>query len=291
VSNELEIWGEAVPREVFSAGELRYLEPLVGRPLPELASVWSEMDRVWDSYGLNNALPLTGQNVARFYSHPVWTMNAFFTAAHPDSIKHRESIARYVSAYGSGRIADYGGGGGELARRISALCPDAEIEIIEPFPSALGKHRVSRLKNVSFSNKLDGKYDLIIAQDVLEHVDDPIAVAQEIYAALEENGVAVFANCFFPFIKCHLPHTFHLRQTFGLIMGLGGLELQGVVQGAEHAQIFRKQLDKNRFPLSVFLAERLSRNAGWILHTAAWLRRQLRNKKNHIQRILRSRSH
>lgn len=279
MQDELNIWGEVVPRDIFLENDLDYLGSLTNLPVPEIEWVWAEMDRAWDALNLNNRLPLQSQDIASFYSHPVWIMNAFYAGADPVSVKHRESIARYVSKCGMRRIADYGGGGGELARRISILCPGLKIEIIEPFPSALGKYRVSHLKNVSFSDKLNGKYDLVLAQDVLEHVENPIGVAEEIYRALGINGVAIFANCFFPVIKCHLPRTFHLRPTFGFIMDLGGLKPRGVVQGAEHAQIFQKQDDRTGFPVSVFIAEKLSRYLGWILNILASLKKKFRNSK------------
>lgn len=279
MQNIINVWGESVPREIFTDSELDYLELFTGTQLPDVTWVWSEMDRVWDSFGLNNRLPFFAQNVAQFYSHPVWIMNAFYTGADPISVKHRNSIAQYISKCEMRRIADYGGGGGELARRISILCPGLEIEIIEPFPSALGKYRVSHLENVSFSDKLNGKYDLVIAQDVLEHVENPIGTAEEIYRALEAGGVAIFANCFFPVIKCHLPKTFHLREIFRFVIGLGGFNYKGEVKGAEHAKIYMKQNDKSGFPVSVFIAEKLSINLGWILNMLASLKKKLRNNK------------
>jgi 2-polyprenyl-6-hydroxyphenyl methylase/3-demethylubiquinone-9 3-methyltransferase len=257
--NELRVWGmESVPREIFSKKELDYLEPLIERQLPSVDWVWAEMDKVWDAVGLDNCAPLKGQNVGLFYSHPVWIMNAFFTGADPVSAKHRHSIAKFASELGVRRIADYGGGGGELARKISELCPSATIDIVEPFPSALGKQRISGLENVRIVGKLTGEYDLIIAQDVLEHVDQPIAVAEEIAGALKVGGTAIFANCFYPVIKCHLPRTFHLRYTFKFVVGLGGLKYKGSVQGALHAQIFQKKDSQRSFGSSVLVAEKLS---------------------------------
>ncbi len=259
--------GGSVPRDIFSKKELDYLVPLVERQLPSVDWVWAEMDKVWDAVGLDNSAPLKGQNVGLFYSHPVWIMNAFFTGADPVSAKHRHSIAKLASELGARRIADYGGGGGELARKISELCPSAIIDIVEPFPSALGKQRISGLENVRFVGKLTGEYDLIIAQDVLEHVDQPIAVAEEIAGALKVGGTAIFANCFYPVIKCHLPRTFHLRYTFKFVIGLGGLKYKGMVQGAEHAQIFQKK--DRKIVGAVLVAEKLSFIGGRLLNFAA----------------------
>jgi hypothetical protein len=86
----------------------------------------------------------------------------------------------------------------------------------------------------------DRQYDAIIAQDVLEHVEDPIRMASDIAGAVREGGKAVFANCFFPVIHSHLPSTFHLRHTFPLVMKALGLRYLGTVDGAAHAQVFER---------------------------------------------------
>jgi SAM-dependent methyltransferase len=256
---EITIWGETVPREIFSMHELEYLEPLTGMELPEVDWIWTEMDKVWENFKLKNNVSLDKQNISQFYSHPVWILNAFFTGADPASVSHREGIAKYIAATNARRIADYGGGGAELARRIGSECPLAEIEIIEPYPSPLGKHRIANMSNVHFTDKLNGKYDLVIAQDVLEHVEKPIRLAEEIYNSLSGNGIAIFANCFRPVIKCHLPGTFHLHNSFTSLMLKGGFEYLDNVPDVEHALVFRRTSEKPGFPGSVYLAERVSR--------------------------------
>ena len=84
------------------------------------------------------------------------------------------------------------------------------------------------------------EYDVIIAQDVLEHVEDPVGLAIALTESVKENGLIVFANCFYPVIKCHLPKTFHLRYTFRFVMEIYGLKYQGKLPGAEHVLIFKK---------------------------------------------------
>jgi 2-polyprenyl-3-methyl-5-hydroxy-6-metoxy-1,4-benzoquinol methylase len=258
MEKQLNIWGERVPRDIFSEEELDYLLSFADTPLPSLEQIWQEMDRVWDNFDLDNRVPLEKQKTAAFYSHPVWILNAFYTGADPVSVGHRRSIAQYVGTLNPKRVADYGGGGAELARNLSSAVSDAVIDIVEPFPTSLGKYRVHDLKNVHFVDDLNGAYDVIIAQDVLEHVEHPISIAEVIAAALRPGGIAIFANCFRPVIKCHLPRTFHLRNSFRHIVKLGGLDHIGAVRGAGHVEIYSKKGDGKNFHLSVSVAEKLS---------------------------------
>lgn len=283
MQNQLNIWGEHVPREIFSEAELDYLQLFTHAPLPSLEWIWQEMDRIWDEFGLDNRVSLEKQDVDAFYSHPVWILNAFYTGADPVSVGHRKGIAQYIETLRPKRVADYGGGGAELARTLSSAVSDAIIEIVEPYPSALGKHRVHGLNNVMFVDSLNGKYDVIIAQDVLEHVEHPIATAETIAAALRPGGIVVFANCFKPVIKCHLPRTFHLQGSFRHIVALGGLAYIGTVKGARHAEVFRKTGNNGKFPLWVYVAEKLSYMTRPIAEVAARIMRLVR-KVVHLNR-------
>lgn len=76
---------------------------------------------------------------------------------------------------------------------------------------------------------------------------------------------------------CDLQKTLHLRVASRFVVGLGGLNYQGVVNGATHVQIFQKQNDETRFLESVFIAEKLSSYLGWVLNMLASLRKKLRN--------------
>ena len=102
-----------------------------------------------------------------------------------------------------------------MALKIVSGTDVVAIDIVEPFPSSLSSHKVQNEKKINFVKSLDkNKYDAIVAQDVLEHIEDPIALAIEMAQAVKVGGLVIFANCFHPVIKCHLPKTFHLRHTF-----------------------------------------------------------------------------
>jgi 2-polyprenyl-6-hydroxyphenyl methylase/3-demethylubiquinone-9 3-methyltransferase len=263
---DISIWGHAVPRAWLTQNEADYLMSLP-QSLPTVEWVWAEMDRVWDQIGLDNSRPLTGQAIGEFYRHPVWLMNGIFTSLDPVSAAHREAIARYLDKKGERLVADYGGGFGELARAITRVVPGAEVSIIEPYPSRVGLERIQDEPRIKFVSDLSsGPYDAIVAQDVLEHVTDPVGLAGEIAGTVREGGIVVFANCFYPFIECHLPSTFHLRQTFPVVMKALGMRYLGRVDGASHAQVFERtgRLDLRR----ARRAERISRILGPLLNAA-----------------------
>jgi 2-polyprenyl-6-hydroxyphenyl methylase/3-demethylubiquinone-9 3-methyltransferase len=226
-----------------------------------LASLWAEMDTIWDSFGLDNRKPLSNQPVSEFYAHPVWVVNGLFSAADPESLRHRIAIAQYaVKRLKATSVADYGGGIGELARQISIASENAvRVDIIEPYPS---KWRIETAAhpNATFRPDFHAQYDLVVAQDVLEHIEDPIDVTLRMIEATRFDGHLIFANCFYPVIKCHLPGTFYLRHTFRIVMKAAGLNHVGRIPGATHAECYRRarQIDRQ----AVSRADRLMRVCG-----------------------------
>jgi len=237
---EIMLWGERLPVEALPQADIEYLIDIAKMERPTVAWMWQEMDRVWDALALDNASALGGQAISDFYSHPVWVVNGVFSATDPDSVRHRDSIASYVGRLGVRRVADYGGGFGELAKKLSAVVPQAQIDIVEPYPSKLGMLRVQGIAGIKFVKGFDGQYDCVIAQDVLEHVEQPLALTEQMVQATRLGGHLIFANCFFPVIKCHLPTTFYLRHTFAWVVKGMGLKCVGRVDGADHALVFEK---------------------------------------------------
>lgn len=262
----ISIWGFSIPLAWVSQTETDYLSSLpVG--LPAVEWVWAEMDRVWHHYGLNSRKPLSGQRVGDFYSHPVWLMNGIFTALDPVSAAHRSAIGRYLLSAGVRVVADYGGGFGELARAITCTDNNVSVSIVEPYPSRVGLERLRNELNIKYvPSLLPSAYDAIVAQDVLEHVEDPLTLVLDIASAVREGGLIIFANCFYPVIKCHLPGTFHLRHTFPFVMKALGLRYVGVVNDVAHAQVFTRigALD----PAKARKAESLSKIFGPALNVA-----------------------
>ena len=235
----LDKWFLKVNCDALDPDHVSYIEGLPDK-IPSVNWVWSEMDRVWDDCGINNRIPIKNQDFGRFYAHPVWIMNGLFTEVDPDSKKHRESIAEYFQRNNLFLIVDYGGGSGVLAKAIIEKNVKFDVDIVEPFAFVFFKDRMKNLSSVSYVSDFRNEYDAAIAQDVLEHVDDPIETAYNICNNVKVDGFIVFANCFHPHIRCHLPPTFYLRHTFKWVMRRMGLDYVGRVPGAEHALVFRK---------------------------------------------------
>lgn len=254
------VWGQALKLCDLTDVQLSYLEGLP-KVRPDVRWIWDEMNRVWRDLGLDNTQPLSSQSeaVGRFYSHPVWLVNGLFTASDPASRQHRASMASHVLGLGAQRVADYGGGFGELALAIAKMQPHVEVCVVEPYPSKVGMRRLSSQPNVTVQPALgDQPFDVVLAQDVLEHVDDPIGLAHQLAQSVRPGGWVIFANCFHPMIDCHLPPTYHLRYTFDWVMQAMGLHRQGKVTGAVNARVFQVS-----GPLSLAAARRAETLSKW----------------------------
>jgi len=188
-----------------------------------LESMWALMDLAWTT---TNAKIDDQQSLAAFYAHPVWILNGFFTETHKESVDNREAFSDYIAAHQPKRIADYGGGFGALARKIAVKSPGTSIEIIEPFPSDLAISLTKKYKTISFVQELTGQYDFIVALDVLEHVPAPLELVYLLATHCKPNGFLLLANCFYPVIKCHLPCTFYLRESFDFLLSQMGLQIK-----------------------------------------------------------------
>lgn len=249
---------EALQTDLFSDIELHYLQSLPDK-VPPVEWVWNEMDKVWLKLGLDNSKPLAQQPIGDFYSHPVWLMNGLFSRVDEVSANHRQWIARHFVSQGFKRIADFGGGLGELAACVISHDSTIRVDVVEPFPTAYAKARFETFPQVRYVSKLTEKYDAVVAQDVLEHVEDPIGLAFQLASTVTSGGQVIFANCFYPVIQCHLPSTFHLRHTFTAIMRAMGLKSLGSIEGAPHVQVYRRVCSPNlmRARFAEFLSKRV----------------------------------
>jgi 2-polyprenyl-3-methyl-5-hydroxy-6-metoxy-1,4-benzoquinol methylase len=234
------IWGITC-NDLISDKDKKYLLNLPS-VLPSLQWVWDEIDRVWDSFELNNKKPLLEQDINSFYSHPVWIMNGLFSEADPISKNHRIDLAKFIDKNNMKKIADYGGGSGVFAEFLFIMNPLIVTDIIEPYPIEFFKKKILPYASINFVNNFTcNNYDAVISQSVLEHIENPIETAYEMASNVKEGGLVIFADCYYPVIKCHLPSTFYLRHTFKFIMKKMGLDFVGRIPNVDHALIFRRK--------------------------------------------------
>ena len=183
--------------------------------------LWLLMDRAWDDLGIDEMNP--GEELHKYYSHPVWLLNGLYGESDTLTETHRSDIASWASTINPKRIADLGGGFGGLSRKVAHILPQSTVEVIEPFPHGAALALAEGCDNLSYEKDFDGLYSLIMAVDVLEHLIDPLdSVLNAIYH-LEVGGHFLFANCFKPVIKCHLSHNNHFDMSWSTIMHALGL--------------------------------------------------------------------
>lgn len=264
-SSTLQLWGLKIPCGLLTDKEKNYLKQWQSSHFPTVEQIWREMDRIWDTFFLDNCKPLNEQSVEKFYSHPIWLLNGIFIRLDPISQGHRSAIAKKISNLKVRKVADVGGGFGELGRHLALIAPDVFLDIIEPYPTKLAKFFLSQFPQIRFIKTFDAPYDCIVAQDVLEHVEQPVKLVKKIVEATSLNGFIIFANCFYPLIKCHLPSTFHLRHTFSWVIEPLGLEYCGRVDGANHALIFRRSSSHLNWGKST-KREKISKRLGPIIN-------------------------
>lgn len=195
------------------------------------------LDMIWDELGCDNK-HIDDDKLARFYSHPVWILNGLFIEQHELSMQNRNKISQWIADNKLQSVIDYGGGFGTLARLIHQKSPESEVVIFEPHLSDYSRKRLSEIKRVRVISGIDKQYDCLIAEDVLEHVQNPIQLLSLMSSYVKPNGYLIITNNFYPVIKCHLPATFHLRYTFDRIAKAMGLQKCGTAEGA--ATIYRK---------------------------------------------------
>jgi 2-polyprenyl-6-hydroxyphenyl methylase/3-demethylubiquinone-9 3-methyltransferase len=265
----MNLWGVELPEAHASAEERRYLSDIARRhPQPiTLEQMWTLTDAAWDACGASTDR-LDSAEVRAFYRHPVWLVNGVFADVHDLSRSHREALAQWVAGSGRRTIVDFGGGYGALARRIAARMPGADIRVVDPFPSALSVACCAPYPSIRYVPEFKEPAGVLIAQDVLEHVADPVGLTAHLVQRTEVGGCLVFANHFAPSIKCHVPATFHLERTFPQLLSLLGCEFRGRISGCEHALVFERVREKVRSPRQRALFERYSRAraglaAGW----------------------------
>lgn len=209
----------------------------------DLEQMWYLLDMVWDEFGCNNKR-LNWDLINKYYSHPVWLLNGLFIEQDEESTIHRQSIANYIKRIGVNEVVDYGGGFGTLARTISKNNENTCVSIYEPYPSDYGLRKASEYENITVVDRLKDDIECLVSTDVLEHLDDPLAVLANMINSVRLGGTILLAAPFQPMIKCHLPKNFHLRYTLRAFCLLMGARKTGTIASAPHVSIYVKERNK-----------------------------------------------
>lgn len=218
---------------------------------PNINKIWYIMDYVWNELGCDN-INLEWEKISKFYSHPVWLLNGLFIEQDTESMGHREAIAEWLINSSISNVIDYGGGFGTLARVIAKKDRNILIDILEPHPSEYGIKKCKEFENITYIVDTEKQYSCLLSTDVLEHLPNPLEIFSRMVELVETNGYLVIGNCFFPYIKCHLPTTFHLRYTFELFAKINGLEVVGLLKGS-HAVIYKKIHNKKPSKIKILI--------------------------------------
>jgi polyprenyldihydroxybenzoate methyltransferase / 3-demethylubiquinol 3-O-methyltransferase len=117
-------------------------------------------------------------------------------ALHPFADLRIEYIKKRlgVSNFSGLKILDIGCGGGIMTERLGRL--GGEVLGIDPSQEAINTaldHLPSNLKSrVSFKNceipEVDGKYDIVLASEVIEHVNDPQQFLKDLSEKVNDSG-------------------------------------------------------------------------------------------------------
>lgn len=101
-------------------------------------------------------------------------------------------LVRYLVGRGflgpSSRVLDFGAGAGHLASAVESVLPCAEVVCIEADPEAERHLRANGLQVVPSLDALAGPADAAILVEVIEHLEDPIAVLKQMATALRPGG-------------------------------------------------------------------------------------------------------
>lgn len=86
------------------------------------------------------------------------------------------------------RVLDFGAGVGHILRSLKAARPDIDITFIEANPDVAARVAGFGFAEAKRLEDATGPYDLIIAVEVIEHVDDPVGLLSAFRERLAPHG-------------------------------------------------------------------------------------------------------
>jgi SAM-dependent methyltransferase len=134
-------------------------------------------------------------------------MKSYLTSLHDDSFRLNtknviEAAQLVLGNYDKPRIADLGTGDGLISKELRGLIPDADITCVEVYPPHVAAARAAGFSvlesdlNGAF-NLPESSFDLVVANQVIEHLYDTDNFLRECRLALKKNGGLVISteNC------------------------------------------------------------------------------------------------
>ena len=158
--------------------------------IPRVADTWSRrVNRVLRPRGPKPEEP-----------HPIWTdpqhfyNNVYFFRRQRWYRAHDTwfTIANRMWPKPVGRLCEYGCGIAPVSAWVARYFPQWEYTLID-VPSPQYAYAKSRMSPYQMDTTLDGGYDVVVALEVLEHLEDPFHALHDLIAHLLPGG-SLFVN-------------------------------------------------------------------------------------------------
>lgn len=137
------------------------------------------------------------------YEKSIWgNGNASLKLSSPTYFRLRQSLESLKNLKPGAKIMELGCGAGQFIREIKAMRPDFVC-----YGSDISEHAINLAKqasdgvnyDLSAEKRLpyeDSYFDAVLILDVLEHVQDPVAIISEVRRTLKNGGI------FYAFVPC-----------------------------------------------------------------------------------------
>lgn len=176
----------------------------------------------WERVNTNSA-----KEVKEFYDSPIWIIDSLLTETDVCSVKMRLNAVKCISIFDHSKVLDYGGGFGIIAEMAGKIFPNSIITLYEISRNRKHIQEKINMENVTVTNKLSSKYDVVISTEVLEHVHNPIKHILKMKRLINKGGGLILTYSFNDYLKCHLPENYRYNGIFHCLVKFRGFEFVG----------------------------------------------------------------